>query len=517
LIEIKSVPVSEITPRGTNPRTHSPDQIEQIAASIQEFSFTNPVLVDSDGVLIAGHGRLEAAKSIGMTHIPAITLDHLTPAQAKALVLADNQLALNAGWDEDLLSKELAELKDEDFNLEVIGFDEDELDRLLTVEMDDEPTGDPNEVPEPPTDPFCKSGDIVILGDHRLMCGDSTNQEDVALLMRDEKAVLCHADPPYGMGKGKDGVENDNLYREKLDKFQMDWWGAFRPFLADNASAYIWGNAVGLWRLWYQGGLAGSERLIFRNHIAWDKGGGGFGVGSKGLRCYFPSEHCLFFMLGEQGFNNNADNYWDGWEPIRLYLDGERKKMGWDTPTCKKIAGHKDLHKDHWFSKSQWEFLTEKVYLAFQEAAKNTAFKREHDELKREHDELKREHDELKREFYGTRAFFDNTHENMTDVWQFSRVQGEERHGHATPKPVDMVARVFKSSCPVGGIIVVPFSGSGSDIIAGEMTKRKVFAMEISPKYCDVAIRRWEKYTGKIALYEDGREFPRDTMGDSVG
>ena len=335
---------------------------------------------------------------------------------------------------------------------------------------------------------------------HLLLCGDSTKAEDVERLMGGEKALLIHADPPYGMGKEKDGVANDNLYADKLDAFQMAWWRAFRPHTEDNGSAYVWGNAEDLWRLWYCGGLKDSERLTLRNEVVWDKKHGQ-GMESEQHRM-FPtaSERALFFMLGEQGFNNNADNYWEGWESIRAYLDAERKKCGWSIPDTKRIAGHSEKSGCHWFDKSQWSMPTEETYRAWQRAAReHDAFKREHDELKREHDELKREHDDLKQEFYATRAYFDNTHDNMTDVWEFPRVTGEERHGHPTPKPVAMICRAIKSSTPQGAIVVDPFLGSGTTLIAAEQLGRKCYGIDIAPLYCDVIVQRWEELTGKKA------------------
>jgi len=287
------------------------------------------------------------------------------------------------------------------------------------------------------------------------------------------------------MGKEKDGVQNDNLYADKLDAFQMAWWRAFRPHTDDNASAYIWGNAEELWRLWYVGGLSKSERLTFRNEIVWDKGHGQ-GMESEQHRM-FPTatERCLFFMFGEQGFNNNADNYWEGWEPIRSYLETEMNKCGgvknWKAALGNQMGGH-------YFTKSQWCFPTEEAYRKLQAFANGDAFKREHDELKRE--------------FYGTRAYFDNTHDNMTDVWTFPRVTGEERHGHATPKPVAMIARAIKSSTPEGGIVAEPFFGSGTTLIAAEQLGRKCYGIEISPQYCDVIVKRWENLTGKKAAVD---------------
>ena len=325
---------------------------------------------------------------------------------------------------------------------------------------------------------------------HRLLCGDSTKAEDVERLMDGETAVLVHADPPYGMGKESDGVENDNLYREKLDKFQMDWWRTFRPHLADNASAYIWGNAPDLWRLWYCGGLADLERLTMRNEIVWNKGNG-LGMGSEKHRSYATvSERCLFFMLGEQGFNNNADNYWEGFEPIRSYLDGEMEKIG-GRKRWKEVLGNQ--MGPHYFTRSQWMFPTREAYERLQAEANGDGFNRDYDELKRDYDELKREFD-------ATRAYFDNTHENMTDVWDFERVIGEERHGHATPKPVQMMVRAIRSSTSDGDLLVEPFLGSGSTLIAAEQTGRKCYGLELTPAYCDVIVQRWETLTGEKAV-----------------
>jgi DNA modification methylase len=318
------------------------------------------------------------------------------------------------------------------------------------------------------------------------MCGDATVEEDVKKLMDGKKAALLHADPPYGMGKENDGVQNDNLYREKLDAFQMKWWRAFRPFLYNNASAYIWGNSEDLWRLWYAGGLKESERITFRNEIIWDKG---YGQGMESERHrMFPTvtERCLFFMLGEQGFNNNADNYWEGWDSVVNYLREEKKKTGWDIAKFKRLAGHSETSGCHWFDKSQWNFPTREVYNSWRAESKDNAFKKDYDELKKD--------------FYATRAYFDNTHDKMTDVFNFPRVVGEEREGHATPKPIKMMAQLIESSLPECEICIEPFGGSGTTLMAAEQTNRICYISEISEVYCDVIIKRWETYTNKKAV-----------------
>ncbi len=506
-IEIEWRSIDTMTPYINNARSHSERQIEQIAASIKEFGFTNPVLVDGGNGIIAGHGRVMAAQSLGMAAVPCLPIAYLTDAQKRAYIIADNQLALTAGWDDDLLKAELQDLQALDFNMDLLGFDDGFLEGLLEAEQPENPN-DADHVPEPPAIPVSKLGDIWLLGQHRVLCGDSTSIDAVNKLMNGQKAALLHADPPYGMGKENEGIANDNLYREKLDVFQMVWWKAYRPMLEENASAYIWGCAPDLWRLWYQGGLNSSERLTFRNQIIWGKEHGQ-GMLSEAHRM-FPtvSEHALFFMLGEQGFNNNADNYWDGWDTVVNYLKNEKEKTGWDIAKFKRLAGHSETSGCHWFDKSQWNFPTKEVYKCWQAAANGNAFKREYDDLKREYDDRKREYDDRKREFYNTRAYFDNTHEIMTDIWKYQRVQNEARHGHATPKPVAMMERIMMSSLPKNGLGVEPFLGSGSTLIAAEKTNRICYGMEISPAYVDVIVSRWQDYTGKQAIRDaDGKTF----------
>jgi DNA modification methylase len=486
------VPIDDLTPDPANARKHGERNLSSIIDSLRAFGQQKPIVVDRRGVVIAGNGTLEAAKRLGWEEI-AVVRTELDPTQATAFGIADNRTAELAEWDEDVLVSLLDSLDAETRDL--MHFDEKELEAMVpkaTVEVVED------EVPEE-VEPRTKPGDLWLLGRHRLLCGDSTKAEDVERLFAGATATMVHADPPYGMGKEKDGVANDNLYREKLDAFQMEWWRVWRPHLPDNGSAYIWGNAPDLWRLWYCGGLSESERMTMRNEIVWDKGGaaaGGISLeGSEGPRRYPSStERCLFFMLGEQGFNTNADNYWEGWEPIRSYLDGERKKAGFTTAQCNEICGKTNMTQAA-FTRGGFRLIVREDYEALRKAAKGDAFKREYDELKRDHDELKAA-------FYATRAHFDNTHDKMTDVWSFGRVVGDDRHGHATPKPVEMVARAIKSSSQEGDVIGVPFGGTGPEIIAAEQLNRTAYAMELEPEWCDVIVRRWENLTGETAVLE---------------
>jgi DNA modification methylase len=490
---------------------HPQHQIEEIKRSIEKFGQPKNIVV-WDGFLLSGHGFRQAAAELEITTVMATDYTGVwNKEQAEAWLIADNETARLAERDINILT-ELLEMQSEP--AAVPGVDESLLDSLLDDMGDNEDTGNTETGESPKIDKAdelqatwqvregdvyeCKANGLV----HRVICGDCTKEATLSHLIGNEKIVLSSQDPPYGMGKEKDGIKNDNLYREKLDAFQMKWWKASRPFLEDNASAYIWGNAEDLWRLWYNGGLKSSERLTFRNLITWDKANlsgkyDGNGIGSSIGRMYASiAEFCLFFMLGEQGFNNNTDNYWDGWESIRLYLLGERQTMGWDVPTMKRIVGHSVLSRDHWTSKSQWNFVTKKVYVAMQQAAKGKAFLREYDDLKREYDDLKREYDDLKREFYSTRAYFNNTHDLMTDVWNFPRVKGEERHGHATPKPVEMIERIIKSSSRERNNVLDCFLGSGTTLIACHSTSRQCRGVEIHPPYVAVTLQRFQDLTG---------------------
>jgi hypothetical protein len=300
------------------------------------------------------------------------------------------------------------------------------------------------------------------------------------------------------MGKEGDGVANDNLYKEKLDKFQMDWWQTFRPHLEDNASAYVWGNAPDLWRWWYLEGLEKSEPITFRNEIVWVKNRVQ-GMASSSHRQYpTGTERCLFFMLGVQGFNTNSENYWAGWEPIRSYLESEMLKMGWSVKDL-NLASESTSMAQHWVTTSQWLFPTEERYKKIQQAAQGKGFNKQYEGFKKEYEELKKEYEELREEFYSTRAFFDNSHDSMSEAWNFDGVTGTDRWGHATPKPVTIMARVMKSSLPENGLCLEPFGGSGATLIGAEQTGRRCYTMELKPEYCDVIIQRWENLTGQKA------------------
>jgi DNA modification methylase len=236
--------VGDLTPYARNSRTHSDEQVAQIAASIKEFGWTNPILIDGEKGIIAGHGRLKAAMRLGLEEIPAIELSHLTEIQKKALIIADNKLALNAGWDNELLSLELEELELEGLDLSLTGFGEEEI-SALKPEVVNEGLTDEDAVPEPPPEPITKPGDIWILGKHRLMCGDSTSVDAVETLVANEKIDVLFTDPPYGINfkpqRGTHGtILNDNLNDKEFDDFLDSVFGAALTVMKPDTYAFVW-------------------------------------------------------------------------------------------------------------------------------------------------------------------------------------------------------------------------------------------------------------------------------------
>lgn len=260
-LTIDYVPTTDLLPYAMNSRTHSDEQVAQIAASIKEFGFTNPILIDDAAGIIAGHGRLMAAKRLNLNQVPTITLEGLTEAQKKAYVIADNKLALNAGWDTEALTAELRRLQELEFDLDLIGFDSDELAQLLEPEQVEGLT-DEDDVPDIPETPVTVEGDIWVLGNHRLMCGSATDPEDIEKLTQGDYIDLIHTDPPYGMNavsksavlsKNYDGdILGDDDATVAKDAFTLIhslypnakqiWWGAnyYCSALPDSECWLVW-------------------------------------------------------------------------------------------------------------------------------------------------------------------------------------------------------------------------------------------------------------------------------------
>ena len=501
--------LSDLKQDHKNARKRTETSASLLKESLQRYGPARSIVIDEDDRILAGNGTVEAALGLGIEglrvidanpdEIIAVRRTGLTEDQKVGLALADNRTADLAEWDAEMLHR-LSEEHDI-----APWFEDDDVEALLEQVEQLEPeegNTDPDETPEPPEDPITKPGDLWILGNHRVMCGDSTSITNVEKLLNGEKAQLLHADPPYGMGKASDGVLNDNLYNDDLDDFQMEWWATFRPFLEDNASAYIWGNAPELWRLWYKAGLGSSELMELRNQIVWDKKAIP-GMASPDLT-QFPiaSEHCLFFALGQQFRGDvNQDGYPPEWDSVRLYLADEAAAAKITPQDIKDVCGVQMF--SHWFTTSQFNLIPDKHYVTLQ-ATYPGRFLRPWRQLKVAWDKVKSIPTQKIQE---ARSYFDNAHDVMRDVWEFSRVTGEERHGHATPKPVAMMERVMKSSLPKNGLCLEPFGGSGSTLMGAEKTGRRCFTMELDPKYVDVIVKRWEAFTGKTAVLETREDF----------
>jgi site-specific DNA-methyltransferase (adenine-specific) len=328
-LRIELIPVETLIPYARNSRTHSDEQVAQIAASIREFGFTNPVLIDEHDGIIAGHGRTIAARKLGMNEVPCIRLTHLSETQRRAYIIADNKLALNAGWDEQMLSLELKALEEMDFDLALTGFESDELDALLS-ELDDE--GDEsddtaNDVPELPVEPITQPGDLWLLGKHRLLCGDSTRIDQVERLMEGNQADLLITDPPYNVAyEGGTGltIMNDDMSNNDFRQFLRDVYASADALMRPGAVFYIW--------------HADSEGLNFRGAAA--------DVGWQVRQCLIWNKNAL--VLGRQdyhwkhepciyGWKDGAAHYWGSDRSQTTVLDFNKPSRNGEHPTMKPV------------------------------------------------------------------------------------------------------------------------------------------------------------------------------------
>ena len=415
-IQIERWPVDRLIPSDGNPRTHTPEQVAQIAASIREFGFVNPILVGPDGGIIAGEGRLRAARTQGMREVPVIVLEHLSEVQRRALAIADNQLALNAGWDEQMLHEQLAALQDEHFNLDLLGFDDQELARHL-AEQETAGLTDEDEVPDIPTTPVTRPGDLWLLGpckgrpQHRVLCGDATASQDTTrLLAGPSLPFLMVADPPYGVAVEPEWREEAGLNPRTRQggKFanddRIDWAAAWTLF--PGAVAYVW------------------HAGIYAAEVA------------RGLQA------C--------GFQIRSQIIW-----VKQHFAISRGAYHWRHEPC-------------WYAVRKGQ----------------TAHWR------------------------GDRT--------ATTVWEVANLNpfgGEgaaenEATGHGTQKPVEIMRRPILNHTRPGEACCDPFLGSGSTLIAAESTGRICHGMDIDAKYIDVAVLRWQRFSGKQAVLDgDGRTF----------
>ena len=498
---IEQWPIEAVRPYPNNPRNNK-KAVAAVAASIKEFGFKVPIVIDREGVIVAGHTRYKAAKQLGLESVPCITADDLSEEQVRAFRLADNKVGELAGWDFDLLNMELAGI--EELDMSQFGFDPVEMLQELEEVHEDE-------IPEE-VEGRTVLGDLWELGGHRLICGDSTDVCTIDRLMAGEKADLVFTDPPYGMKKEAEGVLNDNLNFDDLLDFNRQWIPLTFGALKENGSWYCWGIDEPLMDIYSNilKPMIKERQIVFRNLITWDKGNGQ-GQTSEEFRMYpVAEEKCLFVMCGwdsAQGFAVNKEDYSENMDKVRVYLEEEIAKLGQDDKTIANALGYKSGRTvNHWRSKSQFSLPTRENYEALRAYARSVLGNAS--ALDEDYDVLKKDYDERKKEFYSGRAYFDNTHDNMNDVWHFDRTSQEERKdtgGHATPKQIALCARAIKSSSREGEVVLDVFGGSGSTMIACEQLGRRCRMVELDPHYCDVIIARWEKETGREAVRIDGR------------
>ncbi|MCJ9708057.1 site-specific DNA-methyltransferase [Bordetella hinzii] len=402
---IEHWPMDKLLPYARNARQHSDEQIAQIAASIAEFGFVNPCLVGADGVLVAGHGRLAAARKLGLSTVPVVVLDHLTPTQRRALVLADNRLAELSTWDDALLRIELEALQDEGFDLDLTGFDADALAELLAgEEPEHEGQTEDDAVPEMPEEPVSKPGDVWRLGPHRLVCGDATAAEAYAQLFPDgERADMVFTDPPYNVNYANSA--KDKL-RGKHRPILNDALGAgFHDFLYDALSLLVAHTRGAIY-------VAMSSSELDTLQAAFRSAGGHWST---------------FIIWAKNTFTLGRADYQRQYEPI-LY--------GWPEGAERYWCGDRD----------------------------------------------------------------------QGDVWQIKKPQKNDLH--PTMKPVELVERAIRNSSRPGDVVLDPFGGSGTTLIAAEKSGRVARLIELDPKYADVIVRRWQDWTGKQTTREsDGLAF----------
>ena len=317
----------DLIPYARNTRTHSDEQVNQIVSSIKEFGFTNPVLIDKESMIIAGHGRVMAANKLKLSKIPTICLDHLTEAQKKAYIIADNRLALNAGWDEDMLKVELEELNDLEFDISLLGFEDKEIESLLS-----EPTEgltDEDAVPDLPEEPTTKLGDLWILGEHRLLCGDSTSIDDVDKLMDGQLADMLLTDPPYnvayeGGSKIRDKIKNDKMEDNEFRQFLRDAFLSADMYMKRGAVFYIWHADLEAYN--FRGAVNDVEWQV-RQSLIWNNDNSAFGRSDY----HWKHEPCLY------GWKSGSSHLWASDRKQVTVLDFARPSNSKLHPTMKPV------------------------------------------------------------------------------------------------------------------------------------------------------------------------------------
>ena len=407
--DMQLVPVSKLVPYVNNARTHSPEQVMKLRSSLREFGFINPIIIDRDYGIIAGHGRLLAAKEEGITEVPCVFVDYLTEAQKKAYILADNRMVMDAGWDEELLRVEIEALQGEAFDVSLTGFDEMELADLFKDGSDSGAEDDDYDLSAAlEKAAFVERGDIWTVGRHRLMCGDATSAEDVAALMDDRKANLILTDPPYGVSfKSSSGltIQNDSMKNEEFYNFLLSAFENMADHLEKGGAAYVF--------------HADTEGLNFRRAFI-DAG--------------FHLAGCCIWVKDSLVLGR-SDYQWQH-EPV-LY--------GW-----KKNGKH------------QWY-----------------------------------------------------TGRKETTIWEFDKPK--KNGDHPTMKPIALLAYPIMNSSMSNAVVLDPFGGSGSTLIACEQSDRICYTVELDEKFCDVIVKRYIEQVGSsngVTVQRDGVTFRFDEVAN---
>jgi DNA modification methylase len=432
-IELRSV--RTLLPHARNSRTHSDEQVAQVAGSIREFGWTNPILIDSEDVVIAGHARLLAARKLGMAEVPVIVLAHLTPAQKRALIIADNKLALNAGWDEDMLRAEVAALQEDGFDLDAVGFSDDEL-RVLLADQDQsgegESAGD-DQIPEAPSDPVSRAGDIWLIGQHRLICGDCRDSATVARLLDGAKANIAITSPPYAQQREYDPASG---FRPVPADRYAGWFRA----IAENVATVL--APDGSYFLNIKEHSEDGERSLYVKDLVL--------AHKREWGWRFVDEFCW------RNTANGVPGKWpnrlkNAWEPVFHFSRSKAIKFR------PKNAGH--------------ESDDVVVYATGNPSASSGS---------------------------GLLGCGADKTAGIAWPSNVIEVKAEGGQGsHAAPFPRALVEFFLKAFSDPGDIAFDPFMGSGTTMAAAHVLGRAGYGCEISPAYCDVSLRRMQALSGE--------------------
>lgn len=436
--------IDKLLPYARNSRTHSPAQVAQIAASIKEFGWTIPVLVDEGGMIIAGHGRVLAARKLGLTEVPVMVAIGWSEAKKRAYVIADNKLALNAGWDQDMLIQELGDIMSDGFDLQIVGFNEAELAALLggSGPMGAETGAGDDEVSSPPAIPVSVPGDVWIMGRHRLMCGDSTNPQHLERLMQGEVADFCFTSPPYGQQRNYEldgGVSDWDALMQGV--FGILPVSAEAQVLVNLGLVHKAGECISYWDGWIEWMRAAGWRRF--GWYVWDQGWGMQGDWQGRLA---PSHEWVFHFNRHAGEVNRT---------VPKKPENIKDKTG--IKNYRKGDGSNGMNSVNASPKSALH--THKIPDSVIRITRHTG--------------------------------------GLGDAGS-----------HPAVFPVDLVSEMLTAFTKPDQIVFEPFSGSGTALISAQKNGRSCRACEIAPSYVDVAIKRWQKFAQQFATLEgDGRSF----------